>query len=183
MAELIKQLHQEHINTAVLLDALEEHAAVLSAGGSPNFRLMYDIIHYMVTYPDTVHHPREDLIFTRLQAKDRESGDAVAQLLEEHKTLAEYGQQVADALYVVLAGGVIAVGSILESVQAYLRLVRSHMDLEEGNVFPRARCALSDDDWLEIEAQLPPAHDPMFGGTVERRYRELYECIRRDLPA
>ena len=181
MAKLLQQLHQDHINTAVLLDSLEEQARVLKKGGSPNFRLMYDIMHYMVSDPDAVHHPREDLIFDKLKDKDREIGESVNQLLEEHKKLAAYGQQLADALYVALAGGVISVDKVMRFAEDYLTLVRSHMDREEGKVFPKARGLLNDDDWREIESRLHATDDPVFGGAVERRYRELHECIQRDL--
>ena len=70
MAALIETLRKDHKNYSVLLDLLGVEAGKLEQGQESDLVRMYDIANYMVSYPDTFHHPHEELIFDILGALD-----------------------------------------------------------------------------------------------------------------
>ena len=63
MAEVVRQLRQEHTSMARLLDVLERQIAVFRQGGDPDYDLIEAVVEYCLTYPDQCHHPKEDLVF------------------------------------------------------------------------------------------------------------------------
>ena len=65
--------HTDHANFARLLDLLEAQLDLFHRGETPHYELMLDIMFYMTHYPDVLHHPKEDMAFTRI--RERETGD------------------------------------------------------------------------------------------------------------
>ena len=49
------------------------------------------------------------------------------------------------------------------------------MQIEESVLFPRAIECLANSDWKTISTQMEMVDDPLFGRTVDREYRALYE--------
>ena len=56
------KLRQEHANMTMLLDILEQQIARLRQGEVADFKTVKGILDYFLTYPDLVHHPKEDLL-------------------------------------------------------------------------------------------------------------------------
>ena len=61
----------------------------------------------------------------------------------------------------------------------YLNAMNSHMDVEEGEVFPLAEKLLDDRDWSAVEDAMGRREDPLFGTLVEARYADLFEYLKR----
>lgn len=179
MTELLKTLHQDHKNYAILLNLLEEEADRLEQGLAPDYIKMYDIANYMTSYPDSIHHPHEEFVFDVLKKVDPECAADLDRLNEEHDRLAATGQELKDAVNETLSGAILPKEKILESARAYVDLLRSHMNLEEGKVFRRATARLSDADWRSIDAKLSREEDPLFGAVVQDQFAKLYEGIMR----
>jgi hemerythrin-like domain-containing protein len=68
VARILEELRQDLRNMALLLDLLERECDHIREGSSTDFELIHDIMHYMTTYPDTVHHPKEDLLYEELKS-------------------------------------------------------------------------------------------------------------------
>ena len=64
LARILEELREDHRNLARLLDLLENECRDVPAEGEPDMDLLHDIMHYMTVYPDAIHHPREDLVYT-----------------------------------------------------------------------------------------------------------------------
>ena len=79
MSEILRQLHTDHVNMAKLLDVLERQLDHIHDVESTDFVLMTDLMHYMTHYPSVIHHPREDLVFKRLKARNPEAASVVEQ--------------------------------------------------------------------------------------------------------
>ena len=62
--------HADHVNFGRLLSMLESELDLVHEGGSPDYEMMLDIMYYMTHYSDAVHHPKEDLLFARIRARD-----------------------------------------------------------------------------------------------------------------
>src|SRR5438046_4647146 len=77
----------EHVNSTRLLDLLGDQLEVFHAGGVPRYELMLDIMYYMTHYSDVLHHPKEDLAFAEIKARNKEIApqvDALIERSEEH---------------------------------------------------------------------------------------------------
>jgi len=61
----------------------------------------------------------------------------------------------------------------------YVTFYRSHMKMEERELFPLARTLLRDDDWTQIGVAIGSTEDPIFGPQVEARYRTIHQLIAR----
>jgi hemerythrin-like domain-containing protein len=98
MAEPFATWHAEHVNFARLLDLLEIQVAAFHRGERPNYDLMGDIVYYLRSFADCVHHPRENVAFARLA--EREPGMAVVidRLQQQHRVIATAGDELFNRL-------------------------------------------------------------------------------------
>jgi hemerythrin-like domain-containing protein len=70
MTYVVEVLRQEHRNIEKLLRILERELSVFDRGNRPNYEVVLGVIDYFKDYPDSCHHPKEDIIFEKLQLRD-----------------------------------------------------------------------------------------------------------------
>ena len=173
MAEQLAVWHAEHVSFARLLDLLEKEVATFHEGGRPNYELMLDIVHYMRTFSDRYHHPREDAAFAKLVARDPKWEIAIARLNQEHRVLANAGEELRHHLDEAL-DDVPEPRSVLEAAAAtYIVYYRAHLGTEEREIMPRAAQLLTAQDWAEVAASAPAVTDPIASGDLLERLRNL----------
>jgi hemerythrin-like domain-containing protein len=125
----------EHANFARLLGLLERQLDVFRAGGTPDYRLMLDVMDYMTHYPDRFHHPNEDIAFARLESRRPDLEAAIAELAGQHAVLRVSGGELAGRLEAVVNGaGVIARAAVEAPGRAYVDYFRRHMETEERRI-------------------------------------------------
>lgn len=180
MSQVMDKLHADHINTTKLLDLLSRQLDVLHEGGTPDFVMLIDLMHYMTNYSGLLHHPKEDLVFTRMVERDPGTRQVVDGLLEEHRTLARIGEQFLGNLRGAVSELLVDREALERQGREYVRILRGHLDREESDAFPKARALLTDDDWVEIENTLQSKDDPVFGPVVEDEYRSLYDYLTQE---
>ena len=177
MAEPLAVWHAEHVNFARLLDLLETQVAAFHRGERPNYDLMVDIVYYLRSFADRVHHPREDVAFARLAGRGPGMELVINRLLQEHRVIATAGNELFDRLNEA-AGDVMTPRVALEAAAAtYLVYYRHHLATEEREIMPRATQLLTQEDWAAVAATVPAASDTLFGDDVEARFRELRKQI------
>lgn len=179
MTNDIDKLQSEHTNFAKLLDLLETQIGLFHRGDQPDYNMVLDIFYYMTHYPDRFHHPKEDLVFARLAERDSSTRFAVEDLARQHRGIAESGSRFLDNLNAALAGGMLTRASVEIPGLEYVTFYRSHMEMEERELFPVARTLLRDDDWAQIGVVIESAKDPLFGPQVEKRFRTIHQQIAR----
>jgi hemerythrin-like domain-containing protein len=177
MTDILEKLHQDHIHAAKLLDLYDKQLQVLKEGGDPNYIIMRDIMKYMRSYPDVVHHPLEEIIFEKMEDKDKLLDKNIEKLCKQHREIDDIGDELYDKLSTIAAGIVTSLEDFKKGSEKYLELMRSHMDLEEGEVFPRIRELFTEVDWEDVDLELTRQHDPMFGAGIEEQYEYLYDCL------
>jgi hemerythrin-like domain-containing protein len=177
MALIIDQLQMDHRNMRLLLGILEEQVDLYSTGSTPDFDLMEQIIDYTLHYPSLIHHPREDLLFRRLLARDPDSALVIGDLIEDHAQLAKLAQRFAAALHNVARDAELPREWFDNLVRDYLAKTRRHMEAEEHNLFPRLLATLEDSDWAELDGLVAEGRDPLFGSEIERHYLRLHRRI------
>jgi len=70
MSQMLRRLRQDHANLQKLLFILERQIGAFDRREGPDWDIIEGAIDYLLTYPDLRHHPTEDRILRRLQAKD-----------------------------------------------------------------------------------------------------------------
>ncbi len=180
MPAIMEQLKSDHGNISHLLATLDEQMVVIHDEGNADFELMHDIMVYMTHYPDHTHHPMEDLVFQKLASRDSSAEDIVTQLKREHTALAEKGERFTEMLRHVVDGAMVERNVLENTAREYISFLRSHMEVEDSDAFPRAEQALSDKDWEDVASNIAARTDPVFGPVVADEFRSLYEYIQRE---
>lgn len=172
--------HADHVNFGRLLAILERE---LELTGSPDYQLLLDILYYIEHYSDALHHPKEDLIFARVGARDANVADLVAALSRQHVDLREMNEALQRELEDVVNGSIVSRAHITALGQTYIGAFREHMRTEESRILPLADRVLTSRDWDEVDATMANFDDPLFGHDVQDRYAALRQHIDRQAQA
>lgn len=179
MSKIIEILLDEHRNIEKLLHVLEQELTVFDRSDSPDYEILQAVIDYFQDYPESYHHPKEDIVFAKLKQRDPAAaiqvGDAEADHEVETKRLSQFARAVED----VLAGREIPRQTFHTVVRDFIRHQRQHMAKEEQLLFPSAVRALRPEDWADIDARLNDRKDPLFDDANEEKFRALQQAILR----
>lgn len=177
MSQLLDDLNMDHRNVAHLLEVLERELNAVAAADQADTETMSDVMRYMTGYPDRVHHPKEELMFERLLARDPDSVEVIEHLQRQHAELAELGRAFLHMLKLVCDGSMVERTSLEASGRNYVKLLREHMRDENEIAFPLARDMLTEEDWAYAADAFADARDPVFGDIVEESFKALIEHI------
>lgn len=176
---LLAQLRQDHLNVATLLEMIEQELAAFDAGDSPDYEVMFDVMHYLNNYPDEIHHPNEDLLFQRLLDRDSALRATIETLFEEHERLAKRGYELQLLLEQIVGDAFVERAVVHDKLSAYLSLFKNHIGTEEREVFPGAERALGTRDWLALNAEFAERADPLFGDIIAHEYQAISDRLRQ----
>lgn len=172
---LIDRLRNDHANMRGLLNVLADLASQLHQDDlDVDYHLMLDILDYFTCFPDAVHHPIEDQLFTRLLENAPELSADVAELKAEHKLVAVEGQEIYKDLQGICAGHMVARQRLIEMTEAFISNQLQHMEREENYILRIAREHIREDEWDAFEALHKSEIDPLFCDTV----RDTFERLR-----
>lgn len=177
MTDILDDIHEDHANMAQMLNALERQLQVFDAGETPDYDIVQGVVEYCHDYPHLYHHPKEDLVFERLQTVDPEAAARVGDLPGEHEALAALVRRLKEAVGAVLDDLEVPRGRFDETLREFLDTYRRHMNEEERVFLPAARRALGADDLTAIAARLSRPDDPLFGAPSEERFAALSRDI------
>ncbi|MGE5624536.1 MAG: hemerythrin domain-containing protein [Bacillota bacterium] len=179
----IDALRREHANMRSVLALVARQLDMLEATGSADFVLMANALYYMRKFPGHVHHPKEDLIFDKLEKADPAWKDEVAKLRSQHQEIYALEDELVEAALDNPRPLTEDARKLLEKGRRYLKLQREHSEAEEKILFPQALTALKARDWSEIAGKVKQVDDPLFGAHNGSRYRLLYEHLMRESSA
>jgi hemerythrin-like domain-containing protein len=173
MTDIIESLHQDHVHMAQIAAIVERELATIEDGRTADFEALEDIMRYVTGYPDTYHHPTEDIVFERLKLRMPESIEEVDAILSEHRQVIEAGIRFLDAVRAVQEDVVMIRNDFTLIGRDYLSLLARHMNIEEARLFPLAKSTLTDEDWQELNERIEQRPDPLFGASLDDDYRRL----------
>lgn len=177
MAEVIDTLREEHRHIARLLDALDHQVEIFARAGEPDYDVVRGIADYFLDYPDTCHHPKEDVVFERLRARCPQEAAAIEGLVSEHREIHERARWFHDTLHALLGESDIARDTVIDAARVFVEAQRRHLAMEEERFFPLAEARLTPEDWSDIAADLVSKRDPLFGDKVDEEFRDLRERL------
>ncbi len=179
MSKIIEILLDEHRNIEKLLHVLERELEVFDQSESPDYEILQAIIDYFQDYPESYHHPKEDIVFEKLKLRDPAAAAQVGEAEAEHQLETSRLRQFARAVEEVLAGREVLRQTFHNVVRDFIEHQRHHMAKEESLLFPAAAKALRPEDWAEIDARLNNRKDPLFDDATEKNFRALQQTIVR----
>ena len=170
---------EEHRNIEKLLLVLEHELEVFDRSGRPDYEILQSIIRYFQDYPESCHHPKEEVIFEKLKARDSAVAKRFGDVEADHEVEAKRLRSFARAVDYILADQEFLRESFHLAVHDFIEHQRQHLEKEERLLFPAAVKALRSKDWAEIDARLDDRKDPLFNSLVEEKFRDLQKTILR----
>lgn len=179
---LMKALRAEHRHIGTVMQLFTEQLKAIEGGELVDTHVLYEIMEYMVTWPDRFHHPREDLIYARVAEVDPRAADDVDTLQRDHDHTAKRGRAVLHDVERWRLGEVSGT-VVVKSGRNYVDHINEHMNIEEKLVFPRIEAALTHHDWRELaeDDELRAVGVSVFGPRVQREFRNMTRKLRRGL--
>jgi hemerythrin-like domain-containing protein len=177
MIRMIEILREEHRNIEKLLYVLEQELSVFDRRERPDYDTLQAVIDYFKEYPDRCHHPKEDMIFEILKARDPAAAERVGGLDADHRQEAERLRQLAWIIENVRTGRDMSRQTVAAAVRDFIDHQRRHIELEERVFFPAASNALQSSDWAQIDAHMGDTRDPLFNAASERKFQALRQQI------
>jgi hemerythrin-like domain-containing protein len=163
----------------LLLQILEQEIAVFDRPDRPDFDIIAGIVDYFRSYPAQCHHPKEDLLFAKLNARDPEGAAGIINIEAEHGQAARRLERFARLAEEILDDQQIARGVLDAAVREFVEHERRHMQLEERELLPSALARLHAEDWADLDARLTDTRDPLFSRESEARCEQLKQRIAR----
>lgn len=179
MTTIIDLLRQEHRDVDKLLAVLEEELAAFARQERPDYEIIQAAIAYFKDYPDCCHHPKEDMIFEKLKARDPVAAERVGDIKAEHRHEAERLERVAHAVRNILLDQEISRQAFDMVMRDFIDQQRAHMSIEERVLFPAAANVLRGEDWVEIDSRWDDRKDSLFHVAMEEKCQSLRDRILR----
>ena len=177
MTKIIETLREEHRNIEQLLAILEQELSIFDRNGRPDYQIIRAVIGYFQDFPDCCHHPKEDMIFEKLKARDPVAAESVGDLEAEHQNERNRLRRVADMIGSVLTKHEVLPQTFDDVMHDFIEHERKHMEMEERFLFSNAVNALRPEDWAGIDARWSNWKDLLFNVAFEERCQSLRERI------
>ena len=177
MVEIIEILREEHRNIEKLLRVMEEELSVFDRGERPDYEVFGAIIEFFKKYPDSCHHPKEDIIYEKFKTRDPSRAASIADLEAEHREGAVRLRRVAQAIDSVLNDQELLRESVDRIVRDFIDRERRHITLENEVIFPAIVDTLQPTDWADIALTLADRYGP----PSEADFEEQFSTLRRNI--
>ena len=175
----ITTLLEEHRSLKAIVYALR---FVLSEARSnattANFKALRAILHYIDTYAEQRHHPKEErYLFARLRQRTHVA-DRVLDVLEaQHTRSARRVDELRRRLEAFERGDAGSFAAFANAAEHFSDLMWQHMHLEESVVLPLARMHLTGDDWTTIAEAFGENGDPCLQADADDAFAALLARI------
>jgi len=177
MHDILQVLRQEHRNITNLINTLEWQVAEFEKGNPPDFDVIQATVDYFLGFLDLYHHPKEDLIFTKLLERDAGIVKVLGNLSREHEELGARSRDFATSLHAVLNEREISRKAFAQRARRFIELQWQHIKMEETSFFPAAEKTLAAEDWANLKARMTTGDDPLFGDNVGAKFHNLHQMI------
>jgi hemerythrin-like domain-containing protein len=159
--EFMKLLRDDHAGLSRVLREIDAQQSALGSSPETARAVLMEAMRYLLVYQHSVHHPREDLLFSRMRDREPLLYRSMHRLLLEHRV----GQERAESLARELArakpsqlrgkAGV----RLSKQLQDYVHRTRQHMRREEAVFYAGSARVLRASDWAAIMSG-PMPRDP-----------------------
>lgn len=150
----------------------------------PPFDLFELVIRYLSEFPDRFHHPKEDdFLFPAVAGHDAAAADVIRELQEQHEDCVRKTAGLASLLAAWKEGKDGGWEAFDQAARSYIAFQWEHIRLEETEILPAAREALSEAEWHSIDEAFGENDDPIFGANPQAAFNGLFRKIVATAPA
>jgi hemerythrin-like domain-containing protein len=157
---------------------MEQELGVFDRGERPDCEVFGAIIEFFKMYPDSCHHPKEDIIYEKFKARDPGRAASIADLQAEHREGAVRLRRVAQAIDSVLNDQELLRESVDRIVRDFIDNERKHTVLEDEVIFPVILDTLQPPDWADIALTLADRYGP----PSETDFEEQFSTVCTENP-
>ena len=176
----LESLHKDHDNLRRILCLLEQLLIDIYRGSSQSYPMIQRVLAYIQDYPECVHHPAEDEMFSIMLNKgisDRKFREDVNMLIKDHTELEGITRDVIEAVKPMLVSTHSDITDIGNKLSTLINRQRSHLLLEEMNIYPHIAEHIDSADWKIIAALTPDIEDPIFCDKVRKEYELILKAL------
>lgn len=193
MASAIEKIQEEHRDYGRVLRCLQKSVKDLKGkewrrqagqgkegkpGYRPNLDLLFSIVYYIRVFPEKFHHPKEeDHLFKALRIREANCGALLDRIGEQHEAGAAKINRLDAALKDYQSNYPDGLEALEAAAESFATSQYEHMRLEEEEILPAAKAALTEEDWREIDQAFAANADPMFGENLELAFHTLHDHI------
>jgi len=177
MSYLLDRLHNDHKNFAKLLAYIELQLDCIKKCDVVDFETILIAMQYMRDYPDEIHHPLENVIFSYFIQHYDFSHKAIKELMHEHEGMPKLTEKIISMLEYVVSETPVNRDEFCEFLTEYLDVQKAHMNAEESKVYPYIYEAMQEDDWKQLQNEIQESNDPLFEQPRDENYRLLLKKI------
>ena len=179
MKTALNVIRSEHRALAAVIHGLQYLVDQVRKGGpTPDFRVLRAMLHYIDTFPERLHHPKEDrYLFAKILSRYPEGSSIISGLEAQHVHGAQLVRELERALLAWEEEGVTGFPSFAHQVREFSEFHWKHMREEEDVVLPLAERVLLDEDWQEIDAAFEGNRDPLIGKDAQAGFDKLFSHI------
>lgn len=172
-------LTAEHRVIEQVLDCLERIVQTCRSSGRLDRDAATKALDFFRNFADRCHHGKEEVhLFPAMEAHGfPQQGGPTGVMLTEHEQGRAAVQGMARSLESAAAGSAGAVGEFTDHAEAYIALLRQHIDKEDHCLFPMADEALSSQD----QRSLLEAFEKVETREMEEGTHEKYLAIAQEL--
>ena len=172
-------IEEEHRSLAAMLyGMLYIVREIRYVGIEPDFVLLEAMVHYVDTFLEQLHHPKEDAyLFKLLGSRYPGAAPLLDRLKQEHESGSVKLRELRQALTRYQHGGHAQFPEFAALVADFAAFHWEHMRLEENDLLPLAERHLTDADWDVIDAAFVGHTDPLLGAEQSDEYRDLFRRI------
>jgi len=172
---MLNRLKVEHGQLLRKLNLLELQYLDMCRDKTPDYSLMRSIIVYIQEYPEQIHHPLEDMIYSILLERV-DDVEFVQKLISEHTQLEVVTRELRESLE-SLPGCTASNEKLKQQLSGFLVGQRQHIYTEELDVFPLVQSALTQEDWKRLQYMVPILDEPICGRRTWTDYERLSRAI------
>lgn len=162
---------------ARILKLISSEVDALVAEEPRDLEVLDDAMRYMIHYADKMHHPKEDVMFRRLQEVAPETRELVQDIFQEHLEITEKGSAFYELVQAVEYGDFVLRKEIVAKGKEYVQTLYSHMRKEEENLLRTAQQIMDSGEDIDLGVEPEELDDPLFGEEVQQEYQSLYQHI------
>ena len=174
-------IRDEHDSIAAMLQRLSDLVhGIRDYRMPPNFELLRAMLYYIQSFPERLHHPKEEhWVFRLLAERHPPALPLVDHLCHEHRMGSEHVAMLDEYLRRWERHGHPAFAAFAAAVDSFVAHERAHMGREEREAFPLAEQHLTAEDWEEIDEAFAAHADPMHGMDTADDFAEIQRRLSR----
>ncbi len=155
--KLITAIKDEHQHLGNRLHILKQELRAWSKGKEPNTALLRLLVRFFETFPDEIHHKKEDMIYDALIEKGVLESAYLKRLRGEHDEMAELTSAFSKNLKDFVENRKGAADKLIDKLNRFIDMQEVHMADEESQFLPLAESELSGRKFARLQSAIRQA--------------------------